>query len=305
VPGSADVAVTGGPRAFTGRVLLAPVRAAAAVVAWGLAVLVGDVLRIRRAHAEAAMARAGIADPGRTARAMYRSLGRGLVELVAMAFSEPERRLAPSFPWVAVESLASAGGGAVIATAHTGSWDSVACAVAARMPLTVVTKRLSVVPLNAFWQRLRAGQGLQLVEVGSAAGSAARALRRGGLVAMMIDQAPERARGAIRVSFLGEQAWVDLAPALCALRSRAPLVVAFPRRLENGTNDVEIAAVLTPPLRARRAWAVEATVEATKLLEAFIRRNPDQWLWMHRRWKDATPRRANDHLPPRLAGARP
>src|SRR4051812_35049978 len=87
VPGSADVAVTGGPRAFTGRVLLAPVRAAAAVVAWGLAVLVGDVLRIRRAHAEAAMARAGIADPGRTARAMYRSLGRGLVELVAMAFS--------------------------------------------------------------------------------------------------------------------------------------------------------------------------------------------------------------------------
>jgi KDO2-lipid IV(A) lauroyltransferase len=149
-----------------------------------------------------------------------------------------------------------------------------------------VTKRLSVGPLDSLWQRLRAARGLQLLEEGAAAGSAARALGRGELVAMMIDQAPERERGAIRLPFLGEAAWVDLAPALCALRSRSPLVVAFPRRLDDGTHDVEIAAVLTPPARARRAWAVEATAEATRLLEAFVRRNPDQWLWMHRRWKE-------------------
>jgi KDO2-lipid IV(A) lauroyltransferase len=269
-----------------------------------LAVLVGDVLRIRRAHAEAAMARAGIADPGRTVRAMYRSLGRGLVELLTIAFSAPGRRLAPSFPWTPVESLTSQGG-AVIATAHTGSWDLVACAVAARVPLTVVTKRLSLGPLDALWQRLRAGRGLRLVEEGSAAEAASRALRRGGLVAMMIDQAPERERGATRLPFLGREAWVDLAPALCAMRSRRPLVVAFPRRLPDGTHDVEIAGVLIPPARARREWAIEATAEATRLLEVFVRNNPDQWLWMHRRWKDATPRRAREHLRARLAGARP
>jgi KDO2-lipid IV(A) lauroyltransferase len=278
---------------------------AEAVVAWALSVLVGDVLRIRRAHAEAAMARAGIGEPRRTAAAMYRSLARGLVELVTMAFSAPGRRLAPSFPWAAVQSLSSSRGGAIIATAHTGSWDLVACAVAARVPLTVVTKRLSVGPVDSVWQWLRARRGLHLVEAGSAARSAASALRGGALVAMMIDQAPERERGATRLPFLGEQAWVDLAPALCALRSRAPLVVAFPRRLADGTHDIEIAAVLAPPPRARRAWAIEATAEATRLLEAFVRKYPDQWLWMHRRWKDATPRRARDDFSARLAGARP
>jgi KDO2-lipid IV(A) lauroyltransferase len=104
---------------------------------------------------------------------------------------------------------------------------------------------------------------------------------------MLVDQAPERTRGAVRVSFLGEEAWVDLAPALCAARARVPVVVAFPRRLGDGTHTIDVPAVISPPARPSRRW-VEATMrEVTALLEVQVRRYPDQWLWMHRRWKDA------------------
>ncbi|HEX3598475.1 MAG TPA: lysophospholipid acyltransferase family protein [Polyangiaceae bacterium] len=272
--------------------------------AWLLAVIVGDVLRVRRAHVESAMERANVANPRETARAMYRSLGRGLVELLGMAFSHPRRRLSARFPWSAIEALAAEPNGAVIATAHTGSWDLVACAVATRAPLTVITKRLSIGVLDGVWQRLRRARGVRLVEVGAAARSTSAALANRELVAMLVDQAPERSRGAIRIPFLGALAWVDLAPALCAMRSRAPLVVAFPRRLADGLHTVEIAAVLRPPLTPRRRWAIDAMTEATRMLEAFVLEHPEQWLWMHRRWKD-TPASTAAVPAGQLAGAPP
>jgi KDO2-lipid IV(A) lauroyltransferase len=218
---------------------------------------------------------------------MYRSLARGLVELVVMVFRGPARRMSPLFPWEAIASSCS--GGAVVATAHTGNWDLVACAVAQRAPLTVVTKRLHVRTLDAIWQGARRARGVRLVQVGDAAKEARAALRRGELVAMLVDQAPERVRGAVQTMFLGAPAWVDLAPALCAVRARVPLVVAFPRRLGDGSHTIDVEAVLAPPARPSRAWAIDAMVEATRLLEAFVRRHPEQWLWMHRRWKGAVP----------------
>jgi KDO2-lipid IV(A) lauroyltransferase len=197
-------------------------------------------------------------------------------------------------------ALRADGRGAVLATAHTGNWDLAACAVAAHAPLTVVTKRLSIGFLDRLWQGARRARGVRLVQAGGAARAIAAALRRGDLVAMLIDQAPEqhravigvpfaqpprRNRAVIRVPFLGAPALVDLSPALAALRARVPLVAAFPVRDADGRHSVEIATVIPPPARPNRRWAEEAMLEVTQKLEAHVRRHPEQWLWMHRRWK--------------------
>ncbi|MCB9580483.1 MAG: hypothetical protein H6717_25865 [Polyangiaceae bacterium] len=311
------------------------------------AFVVGRVLRIRRAHAVRAMRRAGVEDPEATVTAMYRNLGRGLAELFA---------LPPELPLEIVnEATLSAalapGRGAVLCVAHTGNWDYVACAAAARRPLTVVTKHLSVGVLDRVWQRIRTRRGVRLVAAGSAARAAQRALARGECVAMMIDQAPERTRGTTVAPFLNAPARVDLAPALLALRAGAPLVTVFPRRRADGRHQAVVGVVHTPPprarsaseraplhaqpararsasegaplhtqpararsasegaplhaqpararsasegaplhtqpARARREWAVRTLHDVTAELDAFVRANPDQWLWMHRRWKDA------------------
>jgi KDO2-lipid IV(A) lauroyltransferase len=217
---------------------------------------------------------------------MYASLGTGLVEFLAMAFK-------PSWqPALQIEAQQGApvvaeGQGIVLATAHTGNWDLVACAAASRMPLTVVTKRLSIGLLDRLWQRTRARRGVRLVSEGKAAQALSTALRRGEAVAMLIDQAPERSRAAIRVDFLGAPALVDLAPALVALRARVPLVAVFPVRRADGAHAATIAGVLVPPCRPSRDWAEHAMHTVTRWLEDHVRRHPEQWLWMHRRWKGA------------------
>jgi Kdo2-lipid IVA lauroyltransferase/acyltransferase len=233
------------------------------------------------------MTRAGIAEASRTADAMYRSLGTGVFELLALALS-PKKTIAVAGLSPALTEVLGRDcrRGVVVATAHTGNWDLVACGLAARVPLTVITKRLSVSWLNSCWQRLRAARGVRLVEAGAAARVARRALGQGEWVAALIDQAPERRRGVTSAAFLGARADVDLAPALLALRARCPLVVAFPRRTPDG-HEVELAGILEPPPGAGRQWAEQAMLEATAWLEAFVRRHPDQWLWMHRRWKRA------------------
>jgi KDO2-lipid IV(A) lauroyltransferase len=177
--------------------------------------------------------------------------------------------------------------GVVVATAHTGNWDLVACALAQRVSLTVITKRLSVGWLNRLWQSFSGRRGVGLVEAGQAASRAGWELRNGGWVATMIDQAPERRRGTLALQFLGEVAEVDLAPALLAARARCPLVIAFPLRSAQG-HSIRLVRVLHPPQRAGRAWAEGAMREATQALETLIRQHPEQWLWMHRRWKRTT-----------------
>lgn len=252
-----------------------------------LAWLVGGVLRVRAAHVLASLERAGIPEAERVARRMYRSLGTGVFELIALALRPRTGARVPGLEAVVASVRSQAGAsGVVVATAHTGNWDYTACALARHVDLTVITKRLSVSWLDRWWQGLRGARGVTLVQAGSAARRSLVALRRGGWVVSMIDQAPERARGIVPVGFLGAVADVDLAPALLALRARCPLVVAFPKRTADG-HAVELLGVLEPPAGAGRAWAMSATREATRLLEQFVLRHPEQWLWMHRRWKRA------------------
>ncbi len=245
------------------------------------ATIVGRLLRVRRAHVDASLARAGL--PARAAMQMYRSLADGLFELLSIA----ALRIRPLSQFVAITPAAREAieGGAVVATAHTANWDLCLCAAAEVARVGVVTKRLSVSWLDVLWQRIRASRGVELVFVGDARTRGAELLSDQAALVMLIDQAPERARGLVRSAFLGAPAAVDLAPALLAMRARKPLCVMFPLRTGPGRYVLDVACVLSPPERPQRAWAEQAMRRATTELERFVRAHPEQWLWMHRRWK--------------------
>jgi KDO2-lipid IV(A) lauroyltransferase len=281
-------------RALAVLVGLLPWRALA-MLGRGVGWLAGSVLRIRRAHVEEAMATAGLASPSREAAAMYDALGRSAFEFLWLA-----RRGAELGRHVAMDpdSLAqwraalSCGRGVVIAASHTGNWDLAACAIAREVELLVVTKHLSVASVDRFWQSARAGQGVTLACPEGALARAREVLRRGGAVAMMIDQAPSTGRHAVRVDFLGRPALADRAPATLAAAMGSPMVVAAARRTKSGTHFLQVLQVIEPPRSAlTRSWIAHATVTATQALDAFVRAHPDQWLWLHRRWKQPEPHR--------------
>ncbi|HZU82948.1 MAG TPA: lysophospholipid acyltransferase family protein [Polyangiaceae bacterium] len=253
-----------------------------------LGFIAGSLLRIRRAHVEGAMRAAGVASPRSQARAMYRALGTSAIELLYLASHGPGAtahvRLGATSAARWREALAR-GRGAVIAASHTGNWDLAACAVARETELLVVTKRLSVGWLDRFWQSTRAGLGVALVEAAGALARARGVLRRGGAVAMIIDQVPTSAGHAIEVPFLGRAALVDRGPAALAAACRAPLVVAASRREPTGEHALLVLQIIEPPPRPSPRWVADATRAATRALEDFVREHPSQWLWLHRRWK--------------------
>jgi len=264
-------------------------RVLGALLGW----LAGSVLRIRRRHVEASMRAAGIPRTAVEARAMYASLGVSAMEFLWMALrGRPalDRVRFDAASRVRWEDALGQGRGVVVAASHTGNWDMAACAVARDVELLVVTKHLRVRWLDRFWQSTRARLGVRLSDADGALARSRAVLRRGGVVAMMIDQVPLSPTHASPVSFLGQTAATDRAPAALAAWARVPLVVAAARRDEAGDHVLHVLDVVDVPARPSRAWVLETTRTATLALDAFVRAHPSQWLWLHRRWKPMLPR---------------
>jgi Kdo2-lipid IVA lauroyltransferase/acyltransferase len=282
-----------------------------------LGFVAGSVLRIRRRQVEDALARAGIPPSGpgsrvasgaggangastsSVAQGMYASLGAGLLELLWLAGRDGTAldgrfEVTPACA-KALRRAARGGRGVVVATAHTGNWDLCACAAArwltsprglsARARLHVVTKRLSWRSLDQMWQRLRAERGVTLVFAEGAARAVREALGRGAVVAMMVDQAPNRDGGVLAFPFLGAVARHDLGPVMLAARARAPIVVVFGSRGPDGRHILELGGVIEPASLRAPGGALDAARTIAASLERFVRARPEQWLWLHRRWK--------------------
>ena len=85
----------------------------------------------------------------------------------------------------------------------------------------------------------------------------------------------------------GRPASTTPAPALLAMRTGAPIVTGYARRLP-GLYRFEVLCdepLFVRPAGDRPAAVRNATIEVNRRLESYVRRFPDQWLWMHRRWR--------------------
>lgn len=273
-----------------------------------LGLLGGSVVRWRRAHVLGAMRRAGIARPREATARMYRDLGRGALELLWLAgASDAARRdmlgrhatLAPDAGRILARALEA--GPVVIAASHTGNWEVAAASAASWLQrrghrLLVVAKAQSVGAIDTFVRDLRVRLGLALVAPKGALDVGLRALGAGDVVAMPIDQVPERVAHADRASFLGAAAWIDRAPLTLACRARAQVLVVAARR-EGPRHVVHVVGVLPPRASDAPAstWIAEATRDATAMLDGWVRRAPSSWLWLHRRWRDPRNQASKPH----------
>ena len=110
------------------------------------------------------------------------------------------------------------------------------------------------------------------------------ALRHGRVIGLLIDQDID-APGAF-VEFFGRPAWTPTGAALLALRSRCPVVTGFAVRRGDGTMRLEFDPPVAPPAGDDlEADVARLTAALTARIERQVRAHPEQWVWMHRRWR--------------------
>jgi KDO2-lipid IV(A) lauroyltransferase len=221
-----------------------------------------------------------------TAQRMFRHLGASLLEILWLPRVDTALRDRTTTVEGLEQALAlvRAGRGFVAYTGHCGNWEWLACCVASYgIPLTVLQRERNEEDVNDFITETRARFGITTIDRGStaAAREMLRALKNAGGLAFLIDQ-NIRAESA-KVPFFGRPALTPIGPTKLAIRAGAPIVGIFIERRADGTQHI----VFDAPIEAsRNDDPIALTARLTARIEAQIRRAPEQWVWMHERWKE-------------------
>lgn len=175
--------------------------------------------------------------------------------------------------------------GILILTAHTGNWEMLAAAAAGfQIRVNVVYRPLDSMTLERLVCGFRSRFGARLIPRADSLRAMIRALRRGEAVALLLDQNVGWRKG-VFAPFFGSRACTHKVMAMLALKTGAPVVPLFMRR-ENGHFVAEFQAALPTRITGDRTADVDWNTQCyNKVIEAFVRCYPSQWLWLHRRWK--------------------
>ncbi len=176
----------------------------------------------------------------------------------------------------------------VLITAHVGNWEWL-CAAQTHLGVgaVIVTRHAHVGAVDRFWQGRRARCGVETVDSAGSLAQILRLLREGRPVGLAIDQ-HEGGTSAVRVPFLGREAGTTKTPALLAARTGCAVLPAWSWRDVDGLHH----ATFGPEIPLQEGATLEETVSLTTRaystwLEGVVRAHPEQWLWVHRRWKPA------------------
>ena len=228
----------------------------------------------------------------RVARRAWQHLGMTMVEL-ARLLGRPLEATLRELTVEGVEHLRAvmaSHGRALVLTAHLGNWEYLAAT--SRLtgyPGAIVVRPLDSSTLDGLAEATRRKTGIAIIDKRGALRPVLQALRRGGLVGILLDQNATRREG-VFVPFFGRAASTSRSLALLALRTDTPVVPMFIRREAVGRHRVTIEPPLPRPASADLDTAVtELTACCTQVIEAAIRRTPEQWLWSHDRWRTRPP----------------
>jgi KDO2-lipid IV(A) lauroyltransferase len=263
------------------------VSAAGAVV--GMMAYVAD-----RNHRRIAMENVAAAFPARTPRAhkriirgAFRHFGRLLFELLKFSTLSPDAML-KRVEFEGEERVRAAyaqGKGVLFVTGHFGYWELQAMVHALRLPpMAVIARALDNPALNELLERMRTRTGNSVIYRRGTIRRAMRQLQSGEGVGVLIDQ-HILGHDAIYVDFFNRPAATTSAVAALALRTGASVVPLFALPLGGGRFRMIYEHPVEPPAATSEHPLREFTQRCTDVLEMYVRRNPELWLWMHRRWR--------------------
>jgi KDO2-lipid IV(A) lauroyltransferase len=268
-------------------------RALARLVAGGLALAVYWAhVRLRRVgvrNLELAFPQLSSKAKGKILRGVYRHLGWQLVEFCRMTRYTPENTRG----WIRTEGLdhylaaQAHGKGVLVLTGHLGAWElSSFYHSLMGHPMGMIIRRLDNRRLDDFVNGIRCLHGNQVLHKDDFGRSLLTAMRAGHTVGILTDTNMTPPQGAF-VKFFGVEACAATGLAHVALKTGAAVLPGF---MLWEKAERQYVLHFGPQLTFTRtgddqADILAATQQCTQTIETWIRRYPDQWLWIHRRWK--------------------
>jgi KDO2-lipid IV(A) lauroyltransferase len=186
-----------------------------------------------------------------------------------------------------VDGAVELGRGVFFLTAHLGSWEVAALITGLKIEggLAVVNRPLDNPYLEQELDRLRKLYGNRVFGKRNIAREMLRQLKTGGGVGILIDQRVGEDVG-VAVPFFGHPAWTHPVLARAVRKTGAPVVPTFAIRQAPGRYALRYEApLLVEELAAAEREDEPLTARFMAILEEAIRKNPDQWLWYHDRWR--------------------
>ncbi|MBO4793048.1 MAG: lysophospholipid acyltransferase family protein [Deltaproteobacteria bacterium] len=262
-------------------------------IAMGLGAALWHSLPSRRALAIRNI-RDHLSVPEAEAKAIAReSFNHNALSFLEAAFIPYCRCEAPLFTCDAENTLSTMKAGGrpvVVSTGHLGAWELLATLHGVICPMdkigSAVVRRYGNQVFNDFMIRQRGFHGNQIIGHRNAVMPVLRILRQQGTVIFLVDHHTGSSES-LRIPFLGEEAAVNMGPALLAIRGKAlifPLCIL--RKGEGYLLHIEPEALDPLALEGDNDARIRsAATFYTRAMERMIRLAPEQWFWMHNRWK--------------------
>jgi Kdo2-lipid IVA lauroyltransferase/acyltransferase len=220
---------------------------------------------------------------------IFRNVGLTVSEILQMAFFSKEDFLR-NIRVRGEEHLKNAvagGKGVVIISAHLGNWEAASLFAPCYFgyPVTVVARNIESGFVNRRMIKFRSRFGNSVIDKEGALPEMTNTLRNGKILALLIDQGTKRSEG-VELLFFGKKVTVTPAAAMLALRCKSPVLPVFCVREE----DRKLTIIIEPPVQLVRTNNLREDLKAntqamTDIIERTVRKYPDQWLWLHKRWK--------------------
>jgi KDO2-lipid IV(A) lauroyltransferase len=248
--------------------------------------------RIARANLTAAYPEKSPAEITRLLRSVWSNIGRAYAEyahLDRLWDYDPAHpgagRIEIHADTVARLAAIRDGKPALLFTAHLGNWELVAVGSASLdINTLIIYRRPSIGRVDEAIRKLRAGSMGPLVAAGPAAvGTIVKALRRGQHVGMVVDQ--HFGQG-VDITFFGRPCKANATLARLAQRFECPIYGVRIVRLPGYRFRLDVTPEVSPVRNAEGGIDVRATTQKINdVIEGWVREHPDQWLWVHRRWR--------------------
>ena len=212
----------------------------------------------------------------------YRQIAMSFIELmIGPKLQKQIHQILKPGDFQLIQRLLQQGKGLIAISAHLGSWElqGAAAATAMREPLTVAAVQQSNPYINRFITKRRNEMGMQVAGTKEAMKLLLKALRNKEAIGLVADQ--NAGHAAVYVDFFGKIAATQPGPAQLALKYGAPMLIGA--AIRTGPGQFKI---LSRQVEIKKDDTLETlTQRHVQILEGFIRQYPEQYFWLHRRWK--------------------